>query len=82
MSLIRLQSLTNLSKFDGDSEYEKIIEMLKVHSWVFADKEGTQAVYKMDRTEELLKELGLEWPKTTKELIEKMITYCREVGFL
>jgi amino acid adenylation domain-containing protein/thioester reductase-like protein/non-ribosomal peptide synthase protein (TIGR01720 family) len=71
-----------LSKFEGDSEYEKIIEMLKVHSWVFADKEGTQAVYKMDRTEKLLKKLGLEWPKTTKELIEKMITYCREVGFL
>jgi fengycin family lipopeptide synthetase D len=71
-----------LAKFEGDSESEKIIELLKVHSWVFDDKIGTQASYKMDRTIKLLEKLGLQWPKTDETLVEKMINYCKEVGFL
>lgn len=71
-----------LAKFEGNSEYEKIIELLKIHSWVFEEKEGTQATYKMDRTVMLLEKLGLEWPKTDKQLVEKMIAHCKEVGFL
>ncbi|MCP5054395.1 MAG: amino acid adenylation domain-containing protein, partial [bacterium] len=68
-------------KFEGDSEQENLIELMNHHSWVFDEKEGTVPIYKLDRTVMLLEKLGLEWPKTTKELVEKMIAYCKEVNF-
>jgi|GEM_PF-51905 len=71
-----------LAKFEGNGEYERIIELLKIHSWVFEEKRGTRATYKMDRTLMLLEKLGLKWPKTDKRLVEKMIAHCKKVGFL
>ncbi len=71
-----------LSQFEGKSEYEKIIELLKHHSWIFEEKEGTKPVYKLDRTVMLLKKLGFKWPKVTKNHIERMIAHSKEVGFL
>lgn len=73
-----------LAKFEGkgNEEYEKIIELLKLHSWLFEEKVQTQAFYKIDRTVMLLKRLNFEWPKANEKLIEKMIDYCKEVGFL
>lgn len=70
-----------LSKFEG-VEYEKIIEKLKLHSWIFEEREGTQTEFRMDRTINLLKKFDFEWPKTNKKFIEKMIAHCKEVGFL
>jgi amino acid adenylation domain-containing protein/thioester reductase-like protein/non-ribosomal peptide synthase protein (TIGR01720 family) len=71
-----------LSQFEGKSEYEKIIELLKLHSWIFEEKQGTQPVYKLDRTVMLLEKLGFKWPKVTKKHIERMIAHSKEVAFL
>jgi len=73
---------TFFSKFEGNSEYEKIIELMKLHSWIFEKREGTETIFKLDRTVMLLRELGFEWPIINKQHIEKMIAYCKEVGFL
>jgi len=71
-----------LSQFDGNNEYEKIIERLKLHSGVFEEKSGTQSIYKIDRTVLLLNKLGFQWPEATKAHIDKMIAHCKEVGFI
>ena len=71
-----------LRKFEGSSQYEKIIQRLKLHTGLFETDTGTRTVYKIDRTVKMLKQLGLEWPRVTEEHIKKMIDYCREVGFL
>jgi surfactin family lipopeptide synthetase A len=71
-----------LSKFEGNSEYEKIIERLKLHTEIFDEEVGTHTAAKLDRTVALLKKLGFEWPKATKQLIQKMVDYCKEVGFI
>jgi len=70
-----------LAKFEGNSEYEKIIELMKVHSWTYEEKKGTQPVYQCDRTVTLLKKIGCEWPKITKDHVQKMISHCKKVGF-
>lgn len=71
-----------LMQFENNAEYEKIIELLKIHSWVFEEKQGTQSVFKMDRTLKILENLDFVWLKTDRNLIEKMIMYCKEVGFI
>jgi thioester reductase-like protein/non-ribosomal peptide synthase protein (TIGR01720 family) len=70
------------ARFEGNSEYEKIIELFKLHSWIFEEKTGTLPVYKIDRTVTLLEKLGFEWPKITRQHIEKMIAHCKQIGFL
>jgi thioester reductase-like protein len=72
----------NLKKYEGDAEYEKIIERVKIYSWEWEGKEKTVSVPKIDRTVRLLKNLGFEWPKINIKHIEKMIAHCKDVGFL
>jgi bacitracin synthase 3 len=72
----------HFAKFEGDPLYEKIIELLKLHSWVFEAKDETQTIYKSDRTITLLKKMGLLWPKATKQHLDIMIKHCKDVGFL
>jgi thioester reductase-like protein len=72
----------HLAQFAGNAEYEKIIQRVKLDSWAWDEKPATLTVTKNDRTVMLLKKLGLQWPKVTKKHIEKMIAYCRQVGFL
>jgi thioester reductase-like protein len=72
----------HLDQFVGNSEYEKIIQRVKLDSWVWDEKPATLTVPKLDRTVMLLKKIGFEWPKITKSHIKKMIAYCKEVGFL
>jgi amino acid adenylation domain-containing protein/thioester reductase-like protein len=71
-----------LSTYAGNSEYEKIIERVKIYSWEWEGKEKTVTIPKIDRTVLLLKKLGFEWPIITKHHIEKMIAHCKDVGFL
>jgi amino acid adenylation domain-containing protein/thioester reductase-like protein/non-ribosomal peptide synthase protein (TIGR01720 family) len=72
----------HLEQFVGNVEYEKIIQRVKLDSWAWEGKPATLTVIKNDRTIMLLKKLGLQWPGVTKKHIEKMIAYCRKVGFL
>jgi thioester reductase-like protein len=72
----------HLAQFAGNAEYEKIIQRVKLDSWAWDEKPATLTVTKNDRTIMLLKKLGLQWPKVTKKHIEKMISYCKKVGFL
>jgi thioester reductase-like protein len=72
----------HLAQFAGNAEYEKIIQRVKLDSWAWDEKPATLTVTKNDRTIMLLKKLGLQWPKVTKKHIERMISYCRKVGFL
>jgi thioester reductase-like protein/non-ribosomal peptide synthase protein (TIGR01720 family) len=72
----------HLAQFAGNAEYEKIIQRVKLDSWAWEKKPATLTITKNDRTVMLLKKLGLQWPKVTKKHIEKMIAYCRKVGFL
>ncbi len=71
-----------LAKFTGNPEYEKMIERLKLYSWAWEEKPATLTVPKVDRTVMLLKKLGFQWPKVTRQHIRKMIDYCRKVGFI
>jgi thioester reductase-like protein len=71
-----------LSTFAGNSEYEKIIERVKVYSWEWENTAGTLIIPKVDRTVTLLKKIGFEWPIITKEHIKNMINHCKKVGFL
>jgi amino acid adenylation domain-containing protein/thioester reductase-like protein len=71
-----------LSTYAGNSEYEKIIERVKVYSWEWENTAGTLIVPKVDRTVTLLKKIGFEWPIITKEHIKNMINHCKEVGFI
>lgn len=72
----------HLAKFKGDSDYEKLIEKVKLYSWLWEGKAGTLTMPKVDRTVALLGKMGFQWPKTNQQHIEKMVEYCREVGFL
>jgi hypothetical protein len=71
-----------LSTYAGNSEYEKIIERVKVYSLEWENTAGTLIVPKVDRTVTLLKKIGFEWPIITEEHIKNMINHCKEVGFL
>jgi hypothetical protein len=71
-----------LAKFAGNPEYEKMIEKLKLYSWIWEEKPATLTVPKVDRTVMLLEKLGFQWPKVTRQHIHKMIEYCRKVGFI
>jgi thioester reductase-like protein len=72
----------HLAQFAGNAEYEKIIQRVKLDSWAWENKPATLAVTRNDRTIMLLNKLGFQWPEVTKKHIEKMIAYCRKVGFL
>jgi len=72
----------DLTKYEGNSEYEKIIERVKIYSWEWEDSGGTITIPKVNRSAELLKMIGFEWPKLNKNHIEKMIAHCKEVGFI
>ncbi|MFC2145904.1 amino acid adenylation domain-containing protein [Acidobacteriota bacterium] len=72
----------NLSQYEGRSEYEKMIERVNVYSWEWEKKEGTITVPKMDRTVKLLEKIGFQWSKVNTQHIKKMITHCKDVGFL
>jgi amino acid adenylation domain-containing protein/thioester reductase-like protein/non-ribosomal peptide synthase protein (TIGR01720 family) len=72
----------HLAQFAGNAEYEKIIQRVKLDSWAWDKKPATLTITKNDRTIMLLKKLGFQWPEVTKRHIEKMIAYCRKVGFL
>jgi amino acid adenylation domain-containing protein/thioester reductase-like protein len=72
----------HLAQFEGSSEYEQIIERVMLDSWAWEEQSATMTVPKIDRTVMLLKKLGFEWPKVTREHIEKMITHSKERGFL
>jgi hypothetical protein len=72
----------SLSKHEGDPEYEKIIERVKIYAWEWEQKPGTITVPKVDRTVTLLGKLGFHWPEVNDQRVEKMITHCKEVGFL
>ena len=71
-----------LSQYEGNSEFERIIERVKVYAWEWEKKEGTMTVPKMDRTVKLLEKLAFQWAKANKQNIEKMIAHCKDVGFL
>lgn len=71
-----------LEKFEGDREFEKIIERMRLHAWAFHEKLGTETVFKIDRTVQLLKHFGFVWPKVTATHVDRMITHCKNVGFL
>jgi thioester reductase-like protein len=76
------QPVDNLAQFEGDGEYEKIIERVKLDAWVWEEKPATLTVPKVDRTAAILEKLDFHWPEVDQKHIEKMIAYCREVGFL
>jgi hypothetical protein len=70
------------TRYEGNSEYEKIIERVKLYSWIWEGKPATLTTPKMDRTVLLLNKLGFQWPEVTKTHIDKMIAHCKEVGFI
>ncbi|MCX6583795.1 MAG: amino acid adenylation domain-containing protein [Candidatus Aminicenantes bacterium] len=70
------------TRYEGNSEYEKIIERVKLYSWIWEGKPATVTAPKMDRTILLLNKLGFQWPEATKTHIDKMIAHCKEVGFI
>ena len=72
----------SLLKHEGDPEYEKIIERVKVYAWEWERMPGTITIPKMDRTVTLLKKLGFQWSEVNEQRIEKMIAHCKSVGFL
>ena len=72
----------HLAQFEGNREYEKIIERMKLDSWAWDAKPSTITVSKADRTVMLLTKTGFKWPKVTKQHIQKMIAHCQKVGFL
>ncbi|HLP57710.1 MAG TPA: SDR family oxidoreductase, partial [Candidatus Deferrimicrobium sp.] len=71
-----------LLRLESNSEYERIIESVKLYTRLWEGKQATLAVPKMDRTVTLLEKLGFQWPAVTKTHIEKMIKYCKKVGFI
>ncbi|MGD2090255.1 MAG: amino acid adenylation domain-containing protein [Candidatus Aminicenantes bacterium] len=71
-----------LAKFAGNIEYEKIIERLRLDSWLWEERPATLTVPKNDRTVMLLKRIGFKWPKVNYEHIDKMIAHCKQIGFL
>jgi amino acid adenylation domain-containing protein/thioester reductase-like protein len=71
-----------LTQYEGNSEYEKIIERMKLDSWEWEDLEGTSTLPKNDRTVMILGNLDFRWPAVQKEHIDKMFAHCKEVGFL
>ena len=71
-----------LSQYEGNTEYETIIERVKAYEWEWTEVSGTLTMPKVDRTVKLLEKLGFEWAVVNKERIEKMIAHCREVSFL
>jgi len=73
----------HLAQFAVMPNMEKIIQRVKLDSWAWEEKPATyNGNRKNDRTIMLLKKLGFQWPEVTKKHIEKMIAYCRKVGFL
>ena len=71
-----------VAQLENKSEFEKIIERVKLYSFIWEGKPATLMVSKMDRTVMLLEKLGFQWPVVTKTHIEKMITHCKNVGFI
>jgi thioester reductase-like protein len=72
----------HLAQFEGRSEYERIIQRVKLDSWAWEEQPATLTVPKIDRTVMLLERLGFKWPKVTGQHIEKMIAHSKERGFL
>jgi amino acid adenylation domain-containing protein/thioester reductase-like protein len=71
-----------LSQYDGNREYEQIIERVKIYAWEWEEKGGTLTVPKMDRTVKLLEEIGFQWSKPGKQGIKRMMDHCKDVNFL
>ena len=72
----------HLAAFEGNPEFEKIIERVKLDSWAWEEVPATLTVPKEDRTVVILEKLGVIWPEVNQEHIKKMIEHCVDVGFL
>jgi amino acid adenylation domain-containing protein/thioester reductase-like protein len=72
----------HLAQFEGASEYEPIIQRVKLDSRAWEEQTATLTVPKIDRTVMLLEKLGFQWPKVTGQHIKKMIAHSKERGFL
>lgn len=72
----------HLARYEGNSEYEKIIERVKLYSWIWETEAATQTAAPVDRTVKILEQIGFQWPEPGKERITRMMEHCRNVGFL
>jgi amino acid adenylation domain-containing protein/thioester reductase-like protein len=60
------------------------LHRLMLYSGLFENRKQNQAVTLAvsDRTRKILERLGFQWPEVTELHIERMINYCKKVGFL
>jgi thioester reductase-like protein len=72
----------NLEKANMRDKLERFL----LHSGLLSEhkktKSGTMTMMVSDRTQHILKKLGFEWPEVTEHHIQRMIDYCRGIGFL
>ena len=70
----------NLERADMRDKLERYL----LHSGLLGEnkKNGTMTMMVSDRTQRILKKLGFEWPEVTEHHVQRMIDYCRGIGFL
>jgi thioester reductase-like protein len=71
----------HVAKFESDSELGKLVERVKLYSWIWEESE-TRTVPRGVRTVALLNQIGFQWPEVSTQHLEKMIDHCKNVGFL
>jgi hypothetical protein len=74
-----LDILQNNYKNPGLREY---IEKIILHTNLFSDSDGSFIKLVSQKTDLILNRLGFCWLRLNKKHVEKMLSYCQEVGFI